>query len=155
MYLERLKEDLKDDSLTTFAALSNARAPGVGDGSRGTGVDLSSFLEVFDDDSSGNLAGCSCSRAGTGADCIAGCGMGWVAGTAFGAILELVTTGLGADMLAVLLDLLLSFCTFLVAQLAVEGSAEPSPLSLLLIVSSRLPCRPIECDAAETACGAC
>lgn len=74
---------------------------------------------------------------------------------AFEAVFEFVTTGLGADTLVGLLDLLLSFCTFFVAQLALEGRAEPSPLSLLLMASSRLPCRAIECDAAETACGAC
>jgi len=44
--------------------------------------------------------------------------------------------GLGAAMLVCLLDLLLSLCVFLAAQLADEGSADPSPLSLRLISSS-------------------
>ena len=50
---------------------------------------------------------------------------------------ELVMTGLGVDMLAGLLDLRLSVATFLAAQLAVVGKADPSPLSLRLIASSR------------------
>lgn len=80
---------------------------------------------------------------------------GWIEDVACDAAAALVTTGLGADTLAGLLDLLLSFGAFLAAQLAEEGSAEPSPLSLLLIASSRLACRAIECDAADTGCGAC
>lgn len=44
-------------------------------------------------------------------------------------------------MLAGLLDPLLSTCTFFLPQLAEDGSAEPSPLSLRLMGSSRLPWR--------------
>ena len=66
------------------------------------------------------------------------------------------TVGLEAAMLAGLLDLLLSFCVFFVAQLAEEGKAEPSPLSLRLIASSWVAdlLDPL-CGAAEMLCGAC
>ncbi len=46
-------------------------------------------------------------------------------------------------MLAGLLDRLLPFCAFFAAQLADEGRADPSPLSLRLIASSLAVC----CDA--------
>lgn len=58
-------------------------------------------------------------------------------------------------MLEGLLERRLSLCAFLAAQLADEGRAEPSPLSLRLIGSSLLLCRAIECDAALTTWGAC
>jgi len=57
-----------------------------------------------------------------------------------------VPTGLDAARLAGLLDILLSFCEFLAAQLADDGRAEPSPLSLRLIAS---PCATLlvpDCD---------
>lgn len=62
-----------------------------------------------------------------------------------------MTTGLEAATLAGLLDFVLSFCEFLAAQLAEEGSADPSPLSLRLIASSRA----TACEAAEMFCEAC
>lgn len=65
-------------------------------------------------------------------------------------------TGLEADTLAGLLDLLLSVCAFFAAQLADEGSAEPSPLSLRLIASSwALGLLGPGCGTAEMLCGAC
>ena len=62
-----------------------------------------------------------------------------------------VITGLEAATLAGLLDFVLSFCAFLAAQLAEEGSADPSPLSLRLMASSRA----AACGAAELLCEAC
>ena len=59
--------------------------------------------------------------------------------------------GLGAETLADLLDSRLSVCAFLLAQLADEGKADPSPLSLRLIGSSLLAWRAIECDATDVA----
>lgn len=66
-----------------------------------------------------------------------------------------VTTGLGAATLAGLLDFRLSVGAFLAAQLAEDGSAEPSPLSLRLIASSWVPLLGTGCDAADMLCGAC
>lgn len=64
-------------------------------------------------------------------------------------------TGLDAARDAGLLNFLLSFCAFLAAQLAEDGRAEPSPLSLRLIASSWAPSLVTGCDAAEMFCGAC
>ena len=65
--------------------------------------------------------------------------------------LGFVITGLEAATLAALLDFVLSFCAFFAAQLADEGSADPSPLSLRLMASSRA----TACGAAAMLCEAC
>lgn len=88
-------------------------------------------------DCGGSGGGFGCTR---GCDCEGRCAEDFISACATFEIVEaLVTTGLGAEILAGLLDLRLSTCEFLVAQLAVEGRADPSPLSLRLIASSRLP----------------
>ena len=81
-------------------------------------------------------------------------GFSWIS-AAFVATMAAPANGLDAAMLAGLLDLL-SLCAFLAAQLADEGSADPSPLLLRLIVSS---CAVVlvdpACGAAEIICGGC
>lgn len=64
------------------------------------------------------------------------------------------TTGLEAETLGALLDLLLSV-GFLLAQLAEEGSAELSTLPLRLGMRSWLICRAIGCEVDETTCASC
>ena len=115
VYIDRSKVNLNDDSITVFIAYSRPEE-GV------TGRRRGKFA-----------GGCELGVGASG--CSSACDDGH--SDDGGIMVEFVITGLGVATLGGLLDFLLSFCAFFAAQLAEEGRAEPSPLSLRLIASSR------------------
>ena len=136
---------MKDDAKTFFSTPSKARDEGEASslGVAGIAGGASLFEAEFN---------ASVGLDGSAGGCSVGCG--WVEGVELAVRWAFEITGLGAETLAGLLDPLLSTCTFFLPQLADDGSAEPSPLSLRLMGSSRLPWRAMDCDVVDTAWGA-